>query len=141
MISYNKKVFGALFSGTNFLALVQIKSAYGHERYRLRWYTVNTAGSCVPGHIEDFGIPALDNIGSSFSREMLHILTKGFYTVGRPSCQSVDWGFMRLCKALQLRSDEPSAYLFHVMNTRAIRIWGIEHDRCNDPFRKIWSAF
>lgn len=140
MTSYSKKAFGALFSGTNFLALVQIKSTYGHERYRLRWYTVSNSGTCVPGQIEDFGIIALDNIGSCFSKDVLYTLTKGFYTVGRPSWQSVDWGFMHLCKVLQLQSDEPSAYLFHVMHSHELRLYAIEHDRRNDPFRKIWPA-
>lgn len=134
---HTKRMFGTLFAGTHFLALVQIKSTYAHERYRLRWYMVSENGSCVPGHIEDFGIPALDKIGSHFSKVILYTLTKGFYTVGRPSWQSVDWDFMRLCTELRMRSGDPSTYVFNVMNARCLRVWSIEHDRRNDPFRKI----
>lgn len=136
----SKKLFGALFSGTQFLALVQVKSTYSYERYRLRWYTVSETGGCIPGAIENFGVEALDRVGSRFSKDVLYTLTKGFYTVGRPSWKSVDLEFMRLAKVLKLQSDEPSAYLFHVMHTRDLRIWAVEHDRRNDPFRKIYPS-
>lgn len=135
-----KKQFGGMFSGTQFLALVQVKSTHSHERYRLRWYTVSETGGCIPGAIEDFGVAALDRIGSRFSKELLYILTKGFYTVGRPSWRSIDLDFLRLCRTLRIKSDDLSAYAHHVMYTRELRLYAIEHDRRNDPFRKIWPS-
>ena len=137
MVDYNKKVFGAVFSGVQFLALVQVKSTHSHERYRLRWYTVSETGGCIPGALEDFGVVALDRIGSRFSKALLYTLTKGFYTVGRPSWRSIDSEFLRLCQTLDIKSSDRSAYLGHVMHTHALRLYAIEHDRKNDPFRKI----
>ena len=135
-----KKQFGGIFSGTQFLALVQVKSTHSHERYRLRWYTVSETGGCIPGAIEDFSVAALDRIGSRFSKVLLYTLTKGFYTVGRPSWRSIDLDFLRLCRTLGIKSDDRSGYVYHVMYTRELRLYAIEHDRRNDPFRKIWPS-
>lgn len=137
----SKKAFGTLFSGTQFLALVQVKSTHSHERYRLRWYTVSETGGCIPGALEDFGIAALDRIGSRLSKMLLYTLTKGFYTVGRPSWRSIDPEFLRLCQTLGIKSDDRSTYVDHVMRSHDLRLYAIEHDRRNDPFRKIWPSF
>lgn len=135
-----KRDFGALFSGTTFLALVQVKSTYGHERYMLRWYKVSESGSCVPGSIEDFGITSLRRIGAAFTRRLLYTWTKGFYTVGRPSWHTVDWEMMRICKQLHMNGEVTARYVWHVMYTKELRVYSVTHDRRNDPFRKIWPS-
>lgn len=140
MTPYTKKRFGEIFSGTRFLALVQVKSTYGHERYMLRWYEVSESGSCVPGSIEDFGIPSLRRIGAAFTRRLLYTWTKGFYTVGRPSWRTVDWEMLRICKQLYINGEVTARYVWHVMYTKELRVYSVTHDRRNDPFRKIWTA-
>lgn len=104
----------------------------------LRWYKVSESGSCVPGSVEDFGVKILRRIGTRFSLEMLYSQTKGFYTVGRPSWRTVDWAMLHVCKQLRLTTEDPRRYVYHVMCTDALRVYGIEHDRRHDPFRKIW---
>lgn len=135
-----KRDFGTLFSGTTFLALVQVKSTYGHERYMLRWYKVSESGSCVPGTIEDFGVTSLRRIGAASTRRLLYTWTKGFYTVGRPSWHTVDWEMLRICKQLHMNGELTERYVWHVMYTKDLRVYGITHDRRIDPFRKIWPS-
>lgn len=133
-----KRMFGTLFAGTHFLALVQVKSTYGQARYRLRWYQVSESGSCVPGSIEDFGVKTLHRIGTRFSLEMLYAQTYGFYTVGRPSWCTVDWEMLRICKQMRMNEETPAKYVWNVMHTDDLRVYGVTHNRKNDPFRKIW---
>lgn len=134
---HTKRMFGTLFAGVHFLALVQVKSTYGHERYMLRWYKVSESGSCVPGSIEDFGVPSLRRIGAAFTRRLLYTWTKGFYTVGRPSWHTVDWEMLRICKQLHMNGEVTGRYVWHVMYTKDLRVYGIIHNRRTDPFRKI----
>lgn len=137
---HTKRMFGTLFAGVHFLALVQVKSTYGHERYMLRWYKVSESGSCVPGSIEDFGVPSLRRIGAAFTRRLLYTWTKGFYTVGRPSWHTVDWEMLRICRQMLMYEEAPAKYVLHVMSDDALRVYGVVHDRRNDPFRKIWPS-
>lgn len=137
---HTKRMFGALFAGAHFLALVQVKSTYGQARYRLRWYQVSESGSCVPGSIEDFGVTSLRRIGAAFTRRLLYTWTKGFYTVGRPSWRTVDWEMLRICKQLRMNEEAPARYVWNVMHTDDLRVYGVTHNRRNDPFRKIWLS-
>lgn len=134
-----KADFGKSYAGVKFLALVQIKSSYGHERYRLRWYTVSKTGSCIPGDVEDFGIPSLKVIQNRWSREVLFIVTKGFYTVGRPSWHTVDRQMLMIRSRDRVQSGRQS-FMRQVQEDRAVSMYCIEHDRVHDPFRKIWPS-
>lgn len=122
------------------MALVQVKSTYGRERYMLRWYKVSESGSCVPGSIEDFGVTSLRRIGAAFTRRLLYTWTKGFYTVGRPSWRTVDWDMLRICNQLRMNGEVTARYVWHVMYTKELRVYSVTHDRRNDPFRKIWPT-
>lgn len=139
MTPYTKKRFGAIFSGTQFLALVHTQSTHGHPRYVLRWYTVTKTGSCVPGEQETFDDPRLQIIQNRASVRALWEHTLGVYTVGRPTWRTIDY---RLLHAFQ---DDAIRYgsvdYERVIDAPIIRGYASDHDRLRDPFRQIWPGF
>lgn len=134
-----KEAFGHGYGGITFLALVQIKSTYSHERYRLRWYTIGKNGSCVPGDVTDLDDPRLQVIQNRITRVALWDHTYGCYTVGRPSWRTVDRDLLAVVRNVEhlvhKYGDDAVPLAVHYM-----RLYGIAHNRRNDPFRKIWPT-